>query len=106
MKRILAIATAIMATVAGLTGCSSASSAPADTPAPPTDAVMAAAAQSLATSLNTAISDKGAADTQIAISMAVADVRGHAKVPAGGHEKSPRVASESPHLASVVPVGS
>ncbi len=33
-------------------------------------------------------------------------VRGHAKVPAGGHEKSPHVASESPHLASVVPVGS
>ena len=33
-------------------------------------------------------------------------VRGHVKVPAGGHEKSPRVASESPHLASVVSVGS
>jgi hypothetical protein len=28
------------------------------------------------------------------------------EVPAGGHEKSPRVASESPHLASVVSVGS
>jgi len=33
-------------------------------------------------------------------------VRGHVKVPAGGHEKSPRVASGSPHLAFVVSAGS
>jgi len=34
------------------------------------------------------------------------DVRGHVKVPAGGHEKSPRVASGSPHLVFVVSAGS
>ncbi len=33
-------------------------------------------------------------------------VRGHVKVPAGGHEKSPRVASGSPHLVTVVSAGS
>jgi hypothetical protein len=33
-------------------------------------------------------------------------VRGHVKVPAGGHGKSPRVASGSPHLAFVVSAGS
>jgi DNA-binding SARP family transcriptional activator len=35
-----------------------------------------------------------------------ASVRGHVKVPAGGHEKSPLVASESPHRMTVVSAGS
>jgi hypothetical protein len=33
-------------------------------------------------------------------------VRGHVRVPTGGQEKSPLVANESPHLASVVSAGS
>jgi hypothetical protein len=33
-------------------------------------------------------------------------VRGHVKVPSGGHEKSPLVATESPHASHVVSAGS